>query len=438
MVWNMSKTLVIPQKSKLYVKSQGVACNIAATVHYMRYSMDSENNETYKELVSYSQPTVNNVNTILATSSTSGEKRIVKEFYFYNTSGSTQSFSLRIRSYTDITLAAGTSSGQLDDPANYTDTNLIDFVIPSHKVWRFSEAFLLSYPSVIVLSKESNFDEISVVLAATGSDVLTSDDRLHITVSHGEVQDSSETIINERLEQKIVAVDGNTQVFSVFKLPSTASRSPNSSVIRQITMYNESGKTMHIKLGFGPPTSTTLNGYLYDGDIASTESWWSDANTFQHIEDYIPSSGGSGAYSLNAVSPLQYISATQTVRINRSGAADGQALIWDNSSNEWKPGDVQPLLTPIAPIEYDLTNLEIRLGQDGATANQVLAWRESTEGANDFRWRPTNASGIGGGSGGGGSGGGSYNGIQIPNLDGGTADTVYGGIAPFDAGNANP
>lgn len=431
----MSKTLVIPQKSKLYVKSQGVACNIAATVHYMKYSMDADNNETYKELVSYSEPSVNNVNTILHTSNVDGERRIVREFYFYNTSGSTQSFSLRVRSYTNITLAAGTGAGQLDDPANYIDTNLLDFVIPSHKVWRFTEAFLLHYPSVIVLSEESNFDEISIVLAATGTDVLTENDRIHCTISHGEVQDGSEVVINERLEQKIVAKTASDQVFSLFKLPDDANRNPNASVIRQITLYNESGKTIHVKLGFGPPTSTTLNGYIFDGNIASTESWWSDANTFQHIQDYIPAPtpGSPGTYALNTVSPLQFIQSTQTMRINRAGANQGQALLWDGNSNEWKPGDVQPLLTPVAPLEYDLSNLEIKIGQDSATENQVLAWRESTTGAGDFRWRATSASGIGGG--GGGSGG---NGVQIPNLDGGTADSVFGGVAPFDAGNANP
>lgn len=432
----MSKTLVIPQKSKLYVQSQGVACNIAATVHYMKYSMDAENNETYKELVSYSDPSQNNVNVILPVSTVLNEKRIVREFYFYNTAGSTQSFSLRVRSYTNITLAAGTGAGQLDDPANYIDTNLLDFVIPSHKVWRFTEAFLLHYPSVIVLSEESNFDEISIVLAATGTDVLTENDRIHCTISHGEVQDGSEVVINERLEQKIVAKTASNQVFSLFKLPDDVDRNPNATVIRQIALYNESGKTIHVKLGFGPPTSTTLNGYLFDGNIASNESWWSDANTFQHIEDYIPDPdpNSPGSYALNTVSPLQFIQATQTIRINRSGANDGQALLWDNTSNEWKPGDVQPLLTPVAPLEYDLSNLEIKIGQDSATENQVLAWRESTTGAGDFRWRPTNASGIGGG-GGGGSGG---NGVQIPNLDGGTADSVFGGVAPFDAGNANP
>lgn len=433
----MSKTLVAPQKSKIYVKSQGVACNIAVTAHYMKYSMDADNNETYRESVSHSDPSQNNTNTILPVSTVAGEKRIIRELYFYNTAIDTQSFSLRVRSYEDITLAAGVDAGQLDDPENYIDTCLLDFVIPSHKVWRFTEAFLLHYPSVIVLSEDNGMDEISVVIAPTGTDVLTAADELHCTISHAEVQDGSEVVINERLEQKIVAKTGAEQVFSLFKLTDDIGRNPNATVIRQITLYNSSGKTIHVKLGFGPPTSTTLNGYILDGNIASTESWWSDANTYQHIEDYIPDPdpNSPGSYALNTVSPLQFIQATQTMRINRSGATGGQALIWDNGSNEWKPGDVQPLLTPVAPLEYDLTSLEIKIGQDSATPDQVLAWRESASGAGDYRWRPSNASGVGGG---GGGSGGSVSGTQIPNLDGGTADSIWGGILPFDAGNANP
>lgn len=392
------KTLVLPQKSKLYVRSQGVACNLSATVHYMQYSMDAENNETYREMVSYSNPAQSSENVVLPVSAVSGEKRVVRECYFYNTNNTTQSFSLRIRSYVNPGLPPGTDAGQLDAPDNHTDTNLLDLVIPSHKVWRFTEAFLLSYPSVIVLNRDSAFDEISVVLAPTGTDVLTDSDRLHLTISHGEVQDGSETVINERLEQKIVAADALNQVFSVFKLPSIAGRSPSSSVIRQIAMYNESGKRMHIKLGFGPPTSTSLNSYVYDGELGGTESWWSDANTYQDIRNYIPAPdpNNPGTYSLNTVSPLQFMQATQTMRINRSGAAQGQALTWDDSSNEWRPGDVQPLLTPVAPLEYDLNSLEILIGQDGAAGNQVLCWRESVTGAGDFRWRPTDAAGVGG------------------------------------------
>lgn len=407
------KTLIIPNKSKLYIRSQGVACNISATCHFMEYTTSSiTTEETYREKIHYSVPQQNNVSTILDISQTS-LKRIVRELYAYNNGNTAQLFSLRIRTYTDITLPAGIGTGYLDDTENFTDTTLLDFGIPPEKVWRLSEAFLLSYPSVIVL-EEASIDEISIVVAPTGSQVLDPDvDEVHITMSHGEVQDSSEFLINERLDQKVVKGAGN---FSIYKLPDTP-RNPSATVIKQIAVYNNSTKTVHIRVGFGPATSSDLQSYVFDGDLAPNKSWFSDANTFQSEPV------GSGSTNLSATLPLDYNSNSGILRISQVGAANRQVLGWDDTSMQWLPQDSNELLTPIAPLQYNFDTLEMFIDGSTAVAGDVLTWKESTLNANDFAWRPS----VGGSGGSGGSGGGCGGGIPNRNLiiDG---DFFYGSV----------
>lgn len=401
------KTLIIPSKSNLYIRSQGVACNVSVTCHFMEYTTSVTTEETYKEKIHYSTPKQNNINSILDISQTS-LKRIVREVYAYNQANTPQLFSLRVRTYTDITLPAGIGTGYLDDTANYIDTTILDFGIPSEKVWRLSEAFLLSYPSVIVL-EEATIDELSIVVAPTGSQVLDpAVDEVHITMSHGEVQDSSEFLINERLDQKVIKGAGN---FSIYKLPDYP-RNPNATVIKQVTVYNNSSKTVHVRVGFGPPTSSDLQSYIFDGNLAPNKSWFSDANTFQSEPV------GSGSGTISATLPLDYNSNSGILRISQVGASNRQVLGWDSMSMQWLPQDSNELLTAVAPLKYNFDTLKIFIDGSTAVSGDVLTWKESTLNANDFAWRPSV-----GGSGGGGCGGG------IPNrnliIDG---DFFYGSV----------
>lgn len=378
------KTLILSYKSKLYVQSQGVACNVTASTHLMEFIKDSNlypgpGGEENYERVFYSHPQQNNVNTLIDT--VSEGVRVVREIYLYNNAVDAQVFSIRIRTYVDLTLLAGEGVGQKDHPDNYTDTCLIDLAIPSEKVWRFSEAFLLSYPSVIVLDNQ-NMDEISIVTAPTGVDTLNSSDKIHVTMSHG-ITGQTTWGITETLTQKVIAGTANT---SIYKLPYSAA--PTATVIKQICVYNASGKTIHVKVGFGPATSSNLTGYIYDGEIAPNGSWWSDGSTYQNIEDYTGGSGGS--LTLNPVLPLSYTPSGHVLRIAQAGAQDRQVLGWDATALEWRPQDNLEVLTPVYPLEYNMTTLELLIGRNGASDGQTLTWNTLNN-----RWQPGASSGSG-------------------------------------------
>ena len=379
------KTIILNNKSRLYVQSQGVACNVTATTHLMEFVKNSNlypgsiGEENY-ERIFYSQPSQNNVNTLVE--HTTEKTRIVREIYLYNNALTSQVYSLRIRSYTDLTLPTGTSTGQKDNPDNYKDTCLIDLNLAPEKVWRLSEAFLLSYPSVIVLDNQ-NMDEISIVTAPTGTQTLNSSDAVHVTVSHGITGDTTWGI-TETLTQKVITGAGNT---SIYKLPTSAS--PNSTIIKQICLYNSSAKTIRIKLGFGPPTSSNLQGYLFDGELAPNKSWWSDGSTYQKIEDYTSGTGGSGgsgssgSIALNPVLPLNYQSTGSVLKIAQAGATDRQVLGWDDTAKEWRPQDNLEVLTPVYPLEYNMNTLQLLLGRNNAVDGQALVWNTANN-----RWQP--------------------------------------------------
>jgi hypothetical protein len=378
------KTLILSYKSRLYVKSQGVACHVSATTHLMEFIKDSNlypgpGGEENYERVFYSHPQENNVNTLIDT--VSEGVRVVREIYLYNTSGDAQVFSIRIRTYVDLTLLAGEGVGQKDHPDNYTDTCLIDIAIPSEKVWRFSEAFLLSYPSVIVLDNQ-NMDEISIVTAPTGVQTLNSSDKVHVTMSHG-ITGQTTWGITETITQKVISGTANT---SLYKLPTSAA--PIATVIKQICIYNASGKTIHVKVGFGPATSSNLAGYIYNGEIAPNGSWWSDGSTYQNIEDYTGGSGGS--LTLNPVLPLSYTPSGSVIKIGQAGAQDRQVLGWDQTAGEWRPQDNLEVLTPVYPLEYNMSTLELLIGRKGASDGQTLTWSTANN-----RWQPGASSGSG-------------------------------------------
>lgn len=378
------KTLILGYKSRLYVQSQGVACNVTASTHLMEFVKDSNlypgpGGEENYERVFYSHPQQNNVNTLVE--STTEGTRVVREIYLYNNAIDAQVYSIRIRTYLNISLAVGEGVGQKDHPDNYTDTCLIDIAIPSQKVWRFSEAFLLSYPSVIVLDNQ-NMDEISIVTAPTGVDTLNSADKIHVTMSHG-ITGQTTWGITETLTQKVIAGTANT---SIFKLPTASSNI--ATVIKQICVYNSSGKTIHVKVGFGPATSSNLAGYIYDGEIAPNSSWWSDGSTYQNIEDYLGGSGGS--LTLNPVLPLSYTPSGNVLRIAQAGAQDRQVLGWDATALEWRPQDNLEVLTPVYPLEYNMTTLELLIGRNGASDGQTLTWSTANN-----RWQPGASSGSG-------------------------------------------
>lgn len=379
------KTLILGPKTRLYVKSQGVACNVTATTHLMEFVPDSNNypdggGEENYERIFYSVPQQNSVNTLVEYA-TEG-KRVVREIYLYNNAITAQTYSLRIRTYTNITLLAGTDAGKLDDPLNYIDTCMIDMDIPASKVWRFSEAFLLSYPSVIVLDSE-NIEEISIVVAPTGVQTLTADDHVHVTMSHG-VTGQTTWGIDEQIAQKVT---NGTSVSSVYKLPIAGGFI--ATVIKQICVYNSSSKTVRIKLGFGPPTSTDLQGYMFDGELAPNQSWWSDSGTYQNIDNYLASymatsvaNGGSGL-GLNPILPLTYTPAGSVLKIAQAGATDRQVLGWDAIALEWRPQDNMEVLTPTYPLEYNMSTLKLLIGRNGAVDGQSLVWS-----ATNSRWQP--------------------------------------------------
>jgi len=381
------KTLILGYKSKLYVQSQGVACNVTASTHLMEFVKDSNlypgpGGEENYERVFYSSPQQNNINNLV--NDTTEGTRVVREIYLYNNAIDAQVYSIRIRTYLSITLAVGEGVGQKDHPDNYTDTCLIDIAIPSEKVWRFSEAFLLSYPSVIVLDNQ-NMDEISIVTAPTGVQTLNSSDKVHVTMSHG-ITGQTTWGITETLTQKVIAGTANT---SIFKLPTTSSNI--ATVIKQVCVYNSSGKTIHVKVGFGPATSSNLAGYIYDGEIAPNGSWWSDGSTYQNIEDYTGGSGGSGgSLTLNPVLPLSYTPSGSVLRIAQAGAQDRQVLGWDATALEWRPQDNLEVLTPVYPLEYNMTTLELLIGRNGASDGQTLTWNTLND-----RWQPGASSGSG-------------------------------------------
>jgi len=374
------KTLILGPKTRLYVKSQGVACNVTATTHLMEFTTTSNNypdggGEENYERIFYSTPQLNSVNTLVEYA-TEG-RRVIKEIYLYNNANSAQVYSLHIRTYTNITLLAGTDAGKLDDPANYIDTCLIDVSISALKVWRLSEAFLLSYPSVIVLDN-GNIGEISIVTAPVSGQTLTADDHVHVTMSHG-VTGQTTWGIDEQITQKIT---NGTGVLSIYKLPTSASFI--ATVIKQICVYNSSAKTVHVKLGFGPATSTDLQGYVFDGNLAPNQSWWSDGSTYQKIEDYIAASVGSvGAGTVNPISPLAYSASGNSLRIAQSGATNGQVLGWDATALEWRPQDNLEVLTPTYPLEYNMSTLKLLIGKNGAVDGQGLVWS-----AVNNRWQP--------------------------------------------------
>ena len=378
------KTLILSYKSRLYVQSQGVACNVTASTHLMEFVKDSNlypgpGGEENYERVFYSSPQQNNVNNLV--DDTTEGTRVVREIYLYNNAIDAQVYSIRIRTYLNITLAVGEGVGQKDHPDNYTDTCLIDITIPSEKVWRFSEAFLLSYPSVIVLDS-GNMDEISIVTAPTGTQTLNSSDKIHVTMSHG-ITGQTTWGITETLTQKVISGTANT---SIYKLP--ASSSNIATVIKQICVYNSSGKTIHVKVGFGPATSSNLAGYIYDGEIAPNGSWWSDGSTYQNIEDYTGGSGGS--LTLNPVLPLSYTPSGSVLRIAQAGAQDRQVLGWDATALEWRPQDNLEVLTPVYPLEYNMSTLELLIGRNGASDGQTLTWNTLNN-----RWQPGASSGSG-------------------------------------------
>lgn len=380
------KTLILNSKSRLYVQSQGVACNVTASTHLMEFVKNSNlypgpGGEENYERVFYSHPQQNSVNTLVDYNSEDSARRVVREIYLYNNAIDAQVYNLRVRTYINITLPAGTSDGQRDHVSNYIDTCLIEIDIPSQKVWRLSEAFLLSYPSVIVLDND-NMDEISIVTAPTGAQTLNSLDRIHVTMSHGDTGNTTWGI-DENLSQKIISGAGNT---SVYKL--SASTSPIATVIKQICLYNESSKTIHVKLGFGPPNSSNLNGYIFDGNIEPNKSWWSDGSTYQNIESYLGSS--SGAFNLNPVSPLSYTPSGNVIKISQAGATDRQVLGWDATALEWRPQDNLEVLTPVYPLEYNMNTLELLIGRKGASDGQALVWSTSNN-----RWQPGASSGNG-------------------------------------------
>lgn len=381
------KTLILSYKSRLYVKSQGVACNVTASTHLMEFVKDSNlypgpGGEENYERVFYSSPQQNNVNNLV--DDTTEGTRVVREIYLYNNAIDAQVYSIRIRTYVSISLAVGEGVGQKDHPDNYTDTCLIDITIPSEKVWRFSEAFLLSYPSVIVLDS-GNMDEISIVTAPTGTQTLNSSDKIHVTMSHG-ITGQTTWGITETLTQKVISGTANT---SIYKLP--ASSSNIATVIKQICVYNSSGKTIHAKVGFGPATSSNLAGYIYDGEIAPNGSWWSDGSTYQNIEDYTGGSGGSGgSLTLNPVLPLSYTPSGSVLRIAQAGAQDRQVLGWDATALEWRPQDNLEVLTPVYPLEYNMSTLELLIGRNGASDGQTLTWNTLND-----RWQPGASSGSG-------------------------------------------
>ena len=415
------KTLILGNKSKLYIQSQGVSCNITATTHLMEFIKDSslypgsEGEENYEKVI-YSLPESTGTNILVNTSL--NQNRAIKEIYVYNMAGSAQVYSIRIRTYIDLTLLAGTTVGKKDHPDNYTDTCLIDITIGSLKVWRLSEAFLLSYPSVLVLDNQ-NMDEISIVTSPVSPQTLNDLDQVHVTMSHG-VTGQTTWGISEKLTQKVILGAKNT---SIYKLPYSAS--PTATVIKQICVYNASSKTIKVRVGFGAPTSSTLQGYIFDGNLAPNKSWWSDANTYQKIEDYLGSSGGSGgSLTLNTVQPLEYIPTGSIVKIAQGGATDKQVLGWDALTGEWRPQDNLEMLTPIAPLKYNLETLKLFIDGSAAVDGDVLTWKESTPNANDFAWRP-----FVGGSGGGGTSGAAGCGGGIPNrnliIDG---DFFYGSV----------
>jgi hypothetical protein len=262
-------------------------------------------------------------------------------------------------------------------------------------------------------------DEISIVTAPTGTQTLNSSDKVHVTMSHG-VTGETTWGITEKLTQKVISGTANT---SIYKIPYSAS--PTATVIKQICVYNSSSKTIHVRVGFGPATSSNLQGYIFEGDLAPNKSWWSDANSYQKIEDYIGSSGGSGgSLTLNTIQPLSYTPTGSVLRIAQGGATDRQVLGWDDTAQEWRPQDNLEVLTPVAPLKYNLETLQLLIDGSAAVDGDVLTWKESTPNANDFAWRP-----FVGGSGGGGTSGTVGCGGGIPNrnliIDG---DFFYGSV----------
>jgi len=402
----MSKTLVIPYNSILYVSSNqaNIACDLQASVHYMQYQYLADGEEQYKEIVSYSDPDPleTNKNNILSFSSTLGLKRIVKEVFLYSLAqvGTSVNYDLVIRTYLDdayLSLPPGNEdTSKRDYPTHYKETKIHSFNLGAGKVWRLSEVSLFSYPSPIVLSKDTQLDEIYITVEPAGSYTLLPSDKVHVTLSHGEMRDGNNYTVNERLEQVIIS---GTQVVpqSVFKLPTTQNRSPWASVIKQICVYNSSTRNLNIKIGLGKVIggSPYIISPFFAGTLDIAKAWWSDSNVYQQLPINDPL---NAAIPFIANQPLDFDNTTNTLSLIDGQTGQGaikQTLVWDPATNSWGIDAYNSNFTTAYPLEYDTNTLQLSIGQNGATNGQALVWNNTAQ-----RWQPGNVVGGSGGSGG--------------------------------------
>jgi hypothetical protein len=401
------KTLVVPYNSIIYVSSSqaNTSCNLQASVHYMQYQYLLDGEEEYKEIVGYSEPDGNetNKNTLLSFSSTIGLKRIVKEIYLHSIAPSgTTSYDLIIRTYLDdayLSLPSGSDTPQKRDyPTHYKETKLHNFNLAAGKIWRLSEVSLFSYPSPIVLSKDTQLDEIFITVEPAGSYTLLPTDAVHVTISHGEMRDGNNYTVNERLEQIVFTGTVSTPA-SVYKVPSAQGRSPWASVIRQICIFNSSTRNLNITIGLGKLFSGVPNivSPFFSGTLEISKSWWSDSNVYQQLPVTDPLNPNNPT-PFSATQPLDFDPTTNTLSIIDGQTGQGaikQTLVWDPDTNSWGIDSYNSNFTTAFPLVYDSNTLQLSIGQNGATNGQALVWNNTAQ-----RWQPGNVVGGSGGSGG--------------------------------------
>lgn len=402
----MSKTLIVPYNSTLYVSSSeaNIACNVQSTAHYMQYKYLTDGEEQYQELVGYSEPANldSNRNNILNFSTQIGLKRIVKEVFLYSIAptGQSTNYDLVIRTYLDdayLSLPDGVEDAtKRDFPAHYKETKLHSFNLTSGKIWRLSEVSLFSYPNSIVLSKDTLLDELFITVEPAGSYTVNPSTKVHITISHGEMRDGSNYTVNERLEQVIVSGPQSTPL-SVFKIPNTQERSPFATVIKQICVYNSSSQNLQIKLGIGKVISGTpyIISPFFSDVLNISKSWWSDSNIYQQLPVTDPLNGPT---PFIAVQPLDYDPTTNTLSVIDGQTGQGaikQTLVWDPDTNSWGIDSYNSNFTTAYPLQYDSSTLQLSIGQNGALNGQALVWNNTAQ-----RWQPGNVIGGSGGSGG--------------------------------------
>jgi hypothetical protein len=403
------KTLVVPYNSTLYVSSSqaNIACDVQASVHYMQYeylAVDGE--ESYKEVVGYSEPDglETNKNNMLSFSTNTALKRVVKEVYLHSLAqtGTTVNYDLLLRTYLDdayLTLPPGNEdASKRDYPSHYIETKLHSFNLSSGKIWRLSEVSLFSYPSPIVLSKDTLLDELYITVEPAGSYTLLPSDKVHVTISHGETRDGNNYVVNERLEQKIISGTVTTPEL-VYKVPALSGRSPWASVIRQICVYNNSSRNLNIKIGLGKIISGSpyIISPFFSGTLEIGKAWWSDSNVYQQLPVNDPLNPNNPT-PFTAVQPLDFDGTTNTLSIVDGQTGQGavkQTLVWDPATNSWGIDSYNSNFTTAYPLEYDSNTLQLSIGQKGALNGQALVWNNTAQ-----RWQPGNVVGGSGGSGG--------------------------------------